>query len=380
MTFRPAETFPPGEFLREELEERGWSQLDFAAITGKDARTINEVINGKRSITPETALAFGKALGSSAEVWLNLEVQYRLWRANANCMQSDEIPRRVFLYAFPIREMSRRGWIDDAASLPVLEHQLARFFGKDSLDGVPSIAHAARKSGGKTLTPAQLVWLFRCKQLAEMQSVSSYSDKKLRLAVEDLRPLLHAPEDTRQVARILADSGVRYVIVEGLPGLKIDGVCFWLNRTSPVIAMSLRYDRIDNFWFVLRHEIEHVLRGDGKGEAITEIEPDSDLEGTFSTAISEQERASNNAAAGFCVPPERLDGFIARVGPYYARKRIEAFAALIGIHPGLVVGQLHKRQELPPKNLRKLLVNVRAYVVEAAFTDGWGIMPQLNPK
>jgi HTH-type transcriptional regulator/antitoxin HigA len=74
---RPEEVFPPGDFLREELEERGWSVLDMAAITGKSVRTIRGIINGTRAISPETASAFANALGTSAEVWLNLEGQYR---------------------------------------------------------------------------------------------------------------------------------------------------------------------------------------------------------------------------------------------------------------------------------------------------------------
>ncbi|MFX8692489.1 hypothetical protein ABTM44_18400, partial [Acinetobacter baumannii] len=72
-----------------------------------------------------------------------------------------------------------------------------------------------------------------------------------------------APEETRNVPRLLQEAGVRFVIVEGLPGSKIDGVCFWLDDKSPVIGMSLRFDRIDNFWFVLRHECAHVLHGHG---------------------------------------------------------------------------------------------------------------------
>ena len=48
---------------------------------------------------------------------------------------------------------------------------------------------------------------------------------------------------------------------EALPSSKIDGVCLWLDQHSPVIGMSLRFDRIDNFWFVLGHEIEHALKG-----------------------------------------------------------------------------------------------------------------------
>ena len=382
-TYRPAEAFPPGEFLREELEECGWSQLDFAAITGKDARTISEVINGKRSITPETARAFAKALDTSAEVWLNLEAQYRLWIASADEDKENDISRRAVLYRYPIREMSRRGWIDDTANLKILEHQLAVFFCADSLNDVPCLSHAAKQTKELALTPTQSAWLFRARRLAEILTVESNSNKKLRTAVESLRLLLHTPEETKQVPRILSTAGVRYVIVAGLPGSKIDGVCFWLDRNSPVIAMSLRFDRIDNFWFVLRHEIEHVLRGHGKNEKLVDVKPDSDLESAFSADpnnLPQQEKVASEAAADFCVPHDRLADFIARVSPYYATTRIESFAGLIGVHPGLVVGQLHNRKELPHRNLRKLLVSVRSSITETAFTDGWSIMPQLNPK
>ncbi|KAI1694314.1 hypothetical protein Ddc_22202 [Ditylenchus destructor] len=57
-----------------------------------------------------------------------------------------------------------------------------------------------------------------------------------------------------------------WFFVEALSGSKIDGACFWLDAHKPVIGMTLRFDRIDNFWFVLRHEIEHVLREDGRTE------------------------------------------------------------------------------------------------------------------
>src|SRR6266851_942340 len=114
----------------------------------------------------------------------------------------------------------------------------------------------------------QLAWLFRARQIARSITVTEYSGKRLKAALHHLRRLLNEPEDTRHVAHILAECGVRFVLVEPLPQGKIDGACFWLDPGSPVIGMSLRYDRIDNFWFVLRHEIEHVLRGHGKREPI----------------------------------------------------------------------------------------------------------------
>jgi HTH-type transcriptional regulator/antitoxin HigA len=73
-----ARVFPPGDFLREELEARGWTQRDLAEILDRPIQAINAIINGKKEITPETAVAFGAAFGTSPEFWLNLESAYRL--------------------------------------------------------------------------------------------------------------------------------------------------------------------------------------------------------------------------------------------------------------------------------------------------------------
>ena len=138
---------------------------------------------------------------------------------------------------------------------------------------------------------------------------------------------LSAPEEARKVPRILAECGIRYVIVESLTSAKIDGVCFWLNDHSPVIGMSLRHDRIDNFWFVLRHEIEHVLRQHGQIQAAIML--DAELEGEKAgtgSSISEEERVANEAAANFCVPQQSLKSFIARKSPFFNERDILGFA------------------------------------------------------
>ena len=88
----PAEVFPPGEFLREELETRGWTQADLAELMGRPLRSINEIINGKKAITAETAIGLGDAFGTSAEYWMNLESLYRLHVARG---QKREILRKA---------------------------------------------------------------------------------------------------------------------------------------------------------------------------------------------------------------------------------------------------------------------------------------------
>jgi HTH-type transcriptional regulator / antitoxin HigA len=73
-----AEVFPPGDFIREELEARGWTQSDLAAILGRPFQTVNGIINGRKAITSRTARELEAALGPSAEFWMNLETSYQL--------------------------------------------------------------------------------------------------------------------------------------------------------------------------------------------------------------------------------------------------------------------------------------------------------------
>jgi HTH-type transcriptional regulator/antitoxin HigA len=207
--------------------------------------------------------------------------------------------------------------------------------------------------------------------LAEAVSVGDFSAEKLREAVERLRTLMVAPEETRHVPRILADAGVRFVIVESFPGSKVDGVCFWLSKAQPVIGMTIRFDRIDNFWFVLRHEIEHILQRHGQTGAIVDSELERVAGETPENEQPEDERIANAAATEFCVPRVELDDFIARVGPAFSRRRVEGFAALLQIHPGIVTGQLRRR--LGRWDLfTNLLVKVRHIVTASTLTDGHG--------
>lgn len=72
---------PPGELLREELAAREWTQADLAEVMGRPLNTINKIINGKSSITPQTAIQLGQALGGPAQFWLRLQIQYQLAKA-----------------------------------------------------------------------------------------------------------------------------------------------------------------------------------------------------------------------------------------------------------------------------------------------------------
>ena len=68
---------PPGETLAEELEVRGMTPRELAALTNCREQVIDEIIRAERVITPDIALALGKALGGEAQFWTNLEDDYQ---------------------------------------------------------------------------------------------------------------------------------------------------------------------------------------------------------------------------------------------------------------------------------------------------------------
>ena len=364
-----AEVFPPGEFLREELEARNWSQTELAEIIGRPVRLINEIIAGKKAITPETAIQLGESLGTGPEVWMNLESHYQLYKVR---IADNLIKRRAELYnRFPVREMIKRGWITAGKNIDVLEQQFRDFFRLSDLADEPAFSHAARKTDAEAApTMLQMAWLFRARQVASELVTRPYDEPALRRALQHLSALRTAPEETRHVARILEECGVRWVIVEPIAGTKIDGACFWLANDQPAVAMTLRLDRIDNFWFVLRHELEHVLQRHGREKGYI---LDQEVESLPSSQINAEEKVANEAAAQFCVDQAEVKGFIARVAPFFKEDRVLQFAQRLNVHPGLVVGQLQRllsRYDL----FRKHQAKVRAFVTNSARTDGWGVV------
>lgn len=367
----------PGTFIADELEERGWAQADLAYILGWDVSQLNRLIKGQTDITPDSAVALGDAFDMPAEFFLNLHKLYVLQRAKT--ADPGVRTRAAWLAVFPVREMIKRGWIEDTEP-GLLDLQMMRFFEKNRVEDipfandVPVLAHAAKKSGYEDITPIQYVWLHRVKKVAEQIEAPLYSEDALRKALPSIRAHMMDKDDFGKIPEILHKCGVRFVIVEGLPGSKIDGVCLWLDG-QPVIGMTLRLDRSDNFCFVLRHEIEHVLRGDGKEETfapVDEAPATSDDEAPGIQAEKpECEEIADAASADFCVPQQLLESFILRKSPYISEQDVLAFAARVQIHPGVVVGQIQNRTR-KFNWLRKYQTGVRNRLLEWKYKDGWG--------
>ncbi len=364
----------PGQLIEALLAEKGWNQRTLALVMGKGETTINKITAGKQPLDPETALLLEEVFHVPADQFLALQRAYDLGMARLVNRPDPARSARAHLFsALPIPDMIKRGWLDakDARDVPAVEAALLKFFGSKSPQDIEIMPHAARKTAvNSDPTPTQLAWLYRVRSIASEMLVSDFSSNSLRKALEILHSLLLSPEESRRVPRILAECGVKFVVVEALPTSKIDGVCFWLDNNSPVIGITTRYDRVDNFWFVLRHEIEHVLQGHGKGEMILDAELEGANAGT-GTDIPEEERVANAAASEFCIPQKQITAFIERKSPVFSERDLIGFARSVGVHPGIVAGQLQfrtKRYDI----FRQHLSKIRKFIVSSAVVDGWG--------
>ena len=354
----------PGQLIEALLKERGWSQRALAIVLGKGETSVNKIVAGKQTVDAEMALMLEEVFGVPADRFLTLQREYDLALARISLRPDPQRAARAFVFGdLPIADMVRRGWIaiSDVKNVSEIEAAISRFFSVNRIEDIEIVPHAARKTETNSpITPVQLAWLYRVKEMASEMLVSRYSPENMTGVLTALRPLLLSPESARRVPRLLMEAGIRFLVVETLPGAKIDGVCFWLDDCSPVVALSFRHDRNDNFWFVLRHELEHVKRGHGKIAAMVDYDLHGERAG-IGNNVPEEERQANEAAANFCVPRSQMEAFIERKAPFFSERDMIGFARSLKVHPGIVAGQLQHRTDRYER-FRQHIVKLRSYV------------------
>lgn len=345
--YHPDVVSVPGETLEELLEEREMTQAELAERTGRPKKTINEIIQGKQAITPETALQFERVLGTPARFWLEREQRYREWLAR----QQDEEHLRQhvgWLKEIPLKEMVKRGWIEHAdAQIEQLRAAL-RFFGIASPNQWAFAEAVFRKAPAHRSDPAAVTaWLRKGELEAQEVACAPYNAERFRGTLDTARVLTRASFAAvrDELPRLCATAGVAVVIVPELPNTCVCGATRWLSPTKALLQLSLRYKTDDQFWFTFFHEAAHILKH-GKRDTFIDEE---------GGAGDEREVEANRFAADFLIPPEAMQHFRRNAKPpFISREMVEQFAEELGIAPGIVVGRLQHDGMLERKNLNSL--------------------------
>ena len=332
-TYTPAEVFSAGEYLRDELEERGWTVTEFAEILGRPVQAVSEILNGKKRITTQTAISVADATGTSPELWLNLETAFRLHqqRAESDSGVLTPVARRARLRgAVPLAEVRKRGWIPETTNLDDLESAVCTLLGIGSVDEQPEFTLAARRTNPNAeVTIEQAAWLGHVRQVASRQPVGPYDPDALAGAAAEIpRIVQEGPTELRHVPRLLAQCGVRLVFSEGLRGGKLDGAVTFLPDRHPAIGLTTRGNRFDSLLFTLLHECAHLTLDHITPTSLVIIDNDLNQDETDPYELAANEQASKWMFPGGVEIKSASVSAIVEV------------AATYEVHPSIVVGRV----------------------------------------
>lgn len=329
-----AEAFPPGELLAEELQDRHWSQTDFAQILGRPAQFVSEIIAGKKEITRESAAQIGAALDTPPEYWLNLQNVYLLWsqaQNTKNRVELDDVRRRARMNKLAPITLLRKRELITGDTLAEQEAQILDLFQIRSLDEDPKFLAAARRSNrDEGPTPTQKAWLACARKKAQRAKAAKYDKAKLEQLAAELSRIVADPEEFQDLPERFAAVGVRLVYIEAFPGSKLNGASFLLddNPEQPVIALSGRGKRLDGVLFTLLHEAAHIVLGHVSADHLF-------IDESVGQSDEPQEQEADRQAGEWQIP-----GGLPKPPRVIRKGWIQTVAQQAGVHPVVILGRL----------------------------------------
>lgn len=333
--YSPDYAAAPGDILEEILETREISKGDLAERCGLSPKTISLITAGKAPVTSETAIQFERVLGMSANVWNNLEANYRLFRAKKQ--DFDELEKHEdWLNKFPVKEMVRRCWMAPGSNLAENVALLLNYF------GVGSVAAWEEKYGNlrvrlrkaATYQPSRealAAWVRRGEIKAAAIDTKPYNKEKMGKALDEIRGLSCEDPDyfESKMVDLMASAGVALVFINELPSTHLSGATKWLSANKAMMALSLRYKTDDHLWFTFFHEAAH-LKLHSKKLAF--------IDGTDRETQDQQEEEADQFATNHLIPQRIYNRFTGK--DIFTAASIRELAGELGIAPGIIVGRL----------------------------------------
>lgn len=320
---------PPGATIKEQLEDRGMTQKEFALRMDMSEKHISKLINGEVHLTPDVALRLEHVLGIPAEYWNNLEAIYQ--EKCARVQAENEMDTDIELAkAFPYSEMAKLGWVATTRSAVEKVKNLRDYFQVAKLGAlnnlmIPGISY--RRVGSNVQTDYALAaWAQQARLCARELEVSSISVAKLQECIPVIRKMTLETPDVfcAKLIETMAECGIALVFLPHMKGSFLHGATFFEGKKI-VMGLTVRGRDADRFWFSLFHEIGHIVKGHLGRQSET---PEAD------------EREADAFAAETLIPHVMLESFL-NAG-IFNESTVESFAKQIGIAPGIVVGRLQK--------------------------------------
>ena len=349
----------PVAAIEFRMDQAGMTPRDLVPFIGSRSK-VSEVLSGKRAITMPMARALHQHLGIPADTLLQ--------------QPGSSLPDPagdIDWTKFPLGAMAKAGWIPTVQRMKDNAEDLVSALMQSAGASSQSAAMLYRKNDHRRVNAkaddyALQAWCWQVMaQAHERTPASSYAPGTITpdflRTVAQLSVLEDGPNRARD---LLFQHGIRFEVVPHLPKTYLDGAALLLDDGEPVIGLTIRYDRIDNFWFTLLHEMAHVGLHLEDGGEDTAFVDDLSLRDVNKGRGDLREEQADEMAEEALIPWEEWEDSLVRQEP--TPMRVMSFAHSLGVHPAIIAGRVRHEHG----NYRLLTQFVGTGEVRWHFEDG----------
>ncbi|MEG7606177.1 ImmA/IrrE family metallo-endopeptidase [Citrobacter braakii] len=323
----PIEPPDPIDAILFRMHEKGLKQVDLVPYLGTRSR-VSEILSRKRPLTVSMIKALSIGLGISTDTLIGI---------NSDDNQSHE--EGVDWSKFPLKEMINRGWIaENGNALKSSAEDIIKGF-INQLGWQSGSLSFKRTLSGDAYSPstqyALYAWVSRVVQQARKKksSLGIFDPNVLSASfLRDLAQLSWFEKGPLLAVEFLEKHGIAIIIEPSLKGTRIDGAALKDIDGQPIIGLSLRYDRLDNFWFTLLHEVAHIWKHVHNEETF--------LDDLDASSDDKKESEANRLAREAFIPRavwKRSDAYISPT-----KENIDILSRELKITPAIIAGRLRR--------------------------------------
>ena len=333
----PDVVFRPGSTLEEKLQEMGMSIKEFALRTDKPEKTIIAVLKGTSAITQEMGIKFENVTQIPANFWMSRQQRYDEFKTREK-LKSIITNALDWAKEFPYAEMAKYNWVASTRNTEEKTANLLKYFGVASHSAwgklyiESELKVAAYTSLKHTHQPHAIsAWMRQGELQAGQVDAPVFDGKMLKNNIPAMRKLMvEQPANFfEQLQNLCLKAGVVLLFTPKLPKVPLSGSTRWLNNT-PLIQLTARYKRNDNFWFTFFHELGHIILHGKKYISLENVD--------FAASDPKKEEEAHQFAIAQTFTKEQ-ENEVLQKKPIYEEYIVE-FARRFNTHPAMIIGRL----------------------------------------
>lgn len=338
----------PGDTLFELLQQYGISQKELSIKTQTSEKHINEIINGKKSITVSFAKKLENVFKPSASFWINRQNIYDERIESIRVIENISQEEKDIVSLFPVQELSKYGYIKAGRNIVENVLSLRKFAATSNLLETPNVLNymlagvsfKKDKTSSKSNDYKLYSWLRMCQiETESTYNPNNYDEKKLKESLPKIKELSLLEDFSiayERLISILYECGINFKIVKNFKSLPVQGFIKTVNNNVS-LCTTIKWHREDVFWFTLFHEIGHLL---SKRNSYAFIDFQDD-----------EEAKANNFARDYLVSTTSYSELEQNI----SERSIKRCAKTNNVCPAIVVGRLEKEKKILPNQYKYLI-------------------------